>query len=139
MFAPRRRGPRQSTRSTCRRKWRGIIAEILGERGRRCEDPARKHPDRTTRLFGDHIVELKDGGAPLDKDNVLLRCGSCHSRKRQPPGWKGWWSQFLWQVHPRLSVSHRRDEILARGAPRCLQMAQPRHDAVSELSPKCAA
>jgi 5-methylcytosine-specific restriction protein A len=27
------------------------------------------------RLFGDHIVELRDGGAPLDKRNLTLRCG----------------------------------------------------------------
>jgi 5-methylcytosine-specific restriction enzyme A len=33
------------------------------------------------RIYGDHILELKDGGALLDEDNVLLRCGSCHGRK----------------------------------------------------------
>ena len=33
------------------------------------------------RVFGDHIIELKDGGALLDGRNVMLRCGSCHTRK----------------------------------------------------------
>lgn len=34
-----------------------------------------------TRLFADHIVELKDGGAPYDAGNGQALCGSCHSRK----------------------------------------------------------
>ena len=29
----------------------------------------------------DHIVEIKDGGAPLDMDNLQSLCRSCHSRK----------------------------------------------------------
>ncbi|XPS83916.1 HNH endonuclease domain protein [Desulfosarcina variabilis str. Montpellier] len=29
----------------------------------------------------DHIVELKDGGAPLSEDNVQSLCRSCHQRK----------------------------------------------------------
>ncbi len=33
------------------------------------------------RVFGDHVRELKDGGALLDPRNVLLRCGSCHTIK----------------------------------------------------------
>jgi 5-methylcytosine-specific restriction enzyme A len=32
-------------------------------------------------MFVDHIVELKDGGAPLDRSNLWLLCGSCHSLK----------------------------------------------------------
>jgi len=35
------------------------------------------------RVFGDHMVELQDGGAPLDKTNVMLRCGSCAQRARR--------------------------------------------------------
>jgi len=63
-------------------EWRALVAEIIRERGARCEDPACRFPGRTgIRLFGDHIVELADGGAPLDKANVMLRCGSCHTRK----------------------------------------------------------
>jgi hypothetical protein len=59
------------------------MSEIIAERGRRCEDtdhdPSR--PRIGVRLFGDHIRELQDGGAALDKRNVLLRCGACHTRK----------------------------------------------------------
>ncbi len=60
------------------------MEQIIKERGRRCEDP--KHdqakPRTGIRIFGDHIKERRD--APhlaLVKSNVLLRCGSCHTRK----------------------------------------------------------
>jgi len=36
-------------------------------------------PER--RMFVDHIVELKDGGAALDRSNLWLLCGGCHSLK----------------------------------------------------------
>jgi len=62
-------------------EWRNLIDDIVRERGRRCEDPECRTPDRATRIFGDHIVELRDGGAPLDRTNILLRCGTCHTRK----------------------------------------------------------
>jgi len=29
----------------------------------------------------DHIIELKDGGAPLDEDNVQTLCRTCHAGK----------------------------------------------------------
>lgn len=62
--------------------WRKLVDRIVAQRGRRCEDPACRSPWRTgIRVFADHIVELKDGGAPLDEGNILLRCGSCHTRK----------------------------------------------------------
>lgn len=63
-------------------EWRTLMAEIIRERGRICEDPRcdgrTHHPGM--RVFGHHIHELKDGGAPLDKGNVMLRCGASHSR-----------------------------------------------------------
>lgn len=63
--------------------WRQLMADIIAERGRICEDP---HCDGKThhpgmRVFGDHIVELRDGGTPLDKHNVRLLCGAAHTRK----------------------------------------------------------
>jgi 5-methylcytosine-specific restriction endonuclease McrA len=64
-------------------EWRVLMQEIIAERGRRCADPAHD-PGKSRvcgRVFGDHIVELADGGAPLSKDNVMLRCGACHTRK----------------------------------------------------------
>lgn len=60
--------------------WRKLRNEIVAERGYRCEDPHCDGPPYAM-LYGDHVVELKDGGAPLDKANILLRCPPCHARK----------------------------------------------------------
>jgi hypothetical protein len=62
--------------------WRSLVTEIVRERGSLCQDPLCKRANRLVhRIFGDHVVELQDGGAPLDKSNILLRCGACHTRK----------------------------------------------------------
>jgi len=58
------------------REWRALLAEIKRERGSWCEACG-----AAGRIIGDHVVELKDGGAPLDKRNVRLRCIPCHARK----------------------------------------------------------
>lgn len=63
-------------------EWKNLMQEIFRERSRRCEDPECVTPRNVWgKLYGDHIVELKDGGAPLDKANVMIRCGPCHARK----------------------------------------------------------
>ncbi|KMO19532.1 HNH endonuclease signature motif containing protein [Methylobacterium platani] len=63
------------------RSWR---AAVLRRAGYRCEEP---DCGRTgVRLFADHIVEGRDGGAPLDPANGQCLCGSRHSRKRAAVG-----------------------------------------------------
>lgn len=64
-------------------EWKQLLAQIIRERGRRCQDARCRTPHRGEgrRIYGDHIVELKDNGAPLDPANVLLRCAACHGRK----------------------------------------------------------
>lgn len=57
-------------------EWRGLMRRLIQERGRRCEKCG-----RTGLIFGDHIVELKDGGALLDPANIQLLCGSHHTLK----------------------------------------------------------
>ena len=58
-------------------EWRGLMARLLKERGRVCQ-----HCGRTEcRIFGDHRIELKDGGAALDPRNIELLCGKCHGIK----------------------------------------------------------
>ncbi|QXZ79650.1 HNH endonuclease [Rhizobium sp. L51/94] len=57
--------------------WHTLRDGLIAKRGRRCERCGRTK----TRIFGDHIVELQDGGAPLDETNVELLCGSCHTEK----------------------------------------------------------
>jgi 5-methylcytosine-specific restriction enzyme A len=64
-------------------EWRALIAAIIRERGRRCEDPACQSPNHGAgqKVYGDHVIELQDGGALLDPANVMLRCAPCHGRK----------------------------------------------------------
>jgi hypothetical protein len=59
--------------------WRALVAKIKRERGARCEEPGCGATG--VRLIGDHVKELRDGGAPLDARNVLLRCLPCHNTK----------------------------------------------------------
>jgi len=63
-------------------EWRELIKWLVAYRGRRCEDPNCQTPNGPWgRIYGDHIVELRDGGAALDEKNVMLRCGPCHGAK----------------------------------------------------------
>lgn len=57
--------------------WRSLVARLIKLRGRQCQKCGRTG----CRLYGDHVVELKDGGAMLDEANIELLCGSCHGRK----------------------------------------------------------
>lgn len=64
------------------KQWRAIVMERAGSRceamvdGRRCLKAAPRH-----RMFADHKVEIRDGGAPFDPDNGQCLCGSHHSTK----------------------------------------------------------
>jgi 5-methylcytosine-specific restriction enzyme A len=64
-------------------EWRKLIAGLVLSRGRRCEKCGafRNDHGEPIRLFGDHIIELKDGGALLDENNVKILCPKCHSAK----------------------------------------------------------
>jgi 5-methylcytosine-specific restriction endonuclease McrA len=59
------------------RAWRRLVALLKLERGEYCQACGKY----ATYLEADHIVELKDGGAPLDPANVRLLCRPCHARK----------------------------------------------------------
>lgn len=56
--------------------WRDLRASVLRERGPRCEKCG-----AGGRVYLDHITELRDGGAPLDRSNVMILCAACHTRK----------------------------------------------------------
>ncbi len=75
--------PKQAAPFYTSPEWRALIAEIIRHRGRACEDPRHDpaQPRTGIRIYGDHVVELRDGGAALDSRNIVLRCGPCHNRK----------------------------------------------------------
>lgn len=54
--------------------------EVMRRARWRCQAPGCtvRYPER---LFADHIVELRDGGAPFDPANGQAFCGSHHSKK----------------------------------------------------------
>jgi 5-methylcytosine-specific restriction enzyme A len=56
--------------------WRAAVIERAAGR---CEQPGcgRREP----RMFADHVIELRDGGAPFDLVNGQCLCGSCHTAK----------------------------------------------------------
>lgn len=58
------------------REWREIV---IARAGRRCEWEGCGRAER--RMFADHIVELKDGGAKFDPANGQCLCGSHHTLK----------------------------------------------------------
>jgi len=58
-------------------EWRGLMADVLRQRGRKCEECGTTEG----RMYGDHVHELKDGGAALDPRNVRVLCHTCHQRK----------------------------------------------------------
>lgn len=60
-------------------EWRQLVASLIRQRGRRCEECGATG----CRVYGDHVIEIRDGGARLDGRNVLLRCAKCHGRKTE--------------------------------------------------------
>jgi 5-methylcytosine-specific restriction enzyme A len=60
------------------REWR---LAVIASSGGHCQDPECAHPMRSTRLYCDHIRELRDAGAPFGVANGMVRCGACHTKK----------------------------------------------------------
>lgn len=58
-------------------EWTALVASLIKRRGRKCEDCGASG----CRIYADHVVELKDGGAPLDPANIRLLCAPCHGKK----------------------------------------------------------
>jgi len=69
--------PKQAEPFYTSKEWRDLVAEIRRERGARCEDCG----DTRSRIIGDHVHELRDGGALLEKANIRLLCLPCHNKK----------------------------------------------------------
>lgn len=69
--------PKRSDPFYLTKPWRDLMRRLIVARGNVCQQCGRSD----VRLFGDHIHELKDGGAPLDPANIQMLCGSCHTKK----------------------------------------------------------
>ena len=67
------------------REWRSLLANVITERGRRCEvcGKTTEADGSPVKLVGDHTHEIRDGGAPLDPANIRLMDYGCHARKTQ--------------------------------------------------------
>ena len=59
------------------RAWLGLMSRLKRERGNKCENCG-AHGGR---IYGDHVVELQDGGDAYSARNVKLLCASCHTLK----------------------------------------------------------
>ncbi|GLK69192.1 HNH endonuclease signature motif containing protein [Hansschlegelia plantiphila] len=57
--------------------WRTLLKRIMAQRGRRCEACGATGGV----IYGDHVREVRDGGAELDARNVRLLCAPCHGKK----------------------------------------------------------
>lgn len=57
-------------------EWRTLAAQVKRERGCFCQ-----RCGSTDRVIADHVIERKDGGAPLDKSNIELLCHKHHQAK----------------------------------------------------------
>jgi 5-methylcytosine-specific restriction endonuclease McrA len=60
-------------------EWKALVAKLITVRGRKCEDCSALG----CRIYADHVVELRDGGAALDERNIRLRCAKCHGAKTE--------------------------------------------------------
>jgi 5-methylcytosine-specific restriction protein A len=58
------------------RQWR---AAVIRRADGHCQGPNCGRSG--VRLFADHVIELRDGGAPFDVSNGQALCGACHTRK----------------------------------------------------------
>lgn len=64
-------------------EWTTLMSRLIRQRGRACEECGRTQEEdgRPVRIYGDHIRELRDGGAPLDPANIRLLDANCHNKK----------------------------------------------------------
>ncbi len=60
-------------------EWIALRDRVRREAGGRCQVPGCGRVGG--RMIVDHIVELKDGGAPLARNNTRLTCFACHTSK----------------------------------------------------------
>lgn len=60
------------------RAWREAV---VARAGRRCEHRGCRAAEPWDRMFADHVIEIRDGGAEYDLANGMCLCGRHHSLK----------------------------------------------------------
>lgn len=82
VLGPKVRSPAKQTDphygSQAHKDW---VKEVFKRSGGRCQWPGCTRSASESRMFADHIVERKDGGADLDPQNGWLLCGTHHTSK----------------------------------------------------------
>lgn len=63
------------------KEWRDLRQEVIIRDGFKCVECHAPIGVRPKDHAVDHIIEVKDGGAKLDKNNLQLLCVSCHNKK----------------------------------------------------------
>jgi 5-methylcytosine-specific restriction protein A len=71
--------PKVADRFYSSTEWITLRDRVRREAAGHCQAEGCGRAER--RMFVDHIIELKDGGAPLDRSNVWLLCSSHHAAK----------------------------------------------------------
>jgi 5-methylcytosine-specific restriction protein A len=71
--------PKQTEPIYGSQQWKQLVAKLIRERGRRCQDCGATGG----RIYADHIRELRDGGEPFAEANLRLRCARCHGGKTE--------------------------------------------------------
>lgn len=61
--------------------WRKVRAQVLKRDRNRCQLDEPGCTGQATQV--DHIVNVADGGAPLDPTNLVSACPTCNGRKAQ--------------------------------------------------------
>jgi 5-methylcytosine-specific restriction endonuclease McrA len=62
-------------------EWRALTERVKREAHYCCEACGADYSHRKRKLIGDHIIEIKDGGAKLDRTNIQCLCIDCHNKK----------------------------------------------------------
>ena len=63
------------------REWRALASAIKRQRRYTCEACGLDGRKQPWRMHADHIIEIRDGGAPMDPLNVQVLCHACHNAK----------------------------------------------------------
>jgi 5-methylcytosine-specific restriction protein A len=65
---------------------------------------------RDQKLYGDHVIELKDGGAALDPNNIQILCAGCHGTKTKEAAEVRRWKPIAEAIEAKLGGGSPRGE-----------------------------